>query len=344
MRVILSYMTTPQMNRGRLEPAGVMRMRQVISVELVKKICIAGNSPDGGGGDVYVAGGAAVFCLNGFVNKDCVGDVDVFVCNANIAAFRKGIELVDKTIKAIRLYKIDKRGRAKTSGVVTIMCKKEYFDIGVPIQFVLSPYSIERTIMAFDIDASQCAFRYDDQTNEFHTLKTPMAALAHATRTLRIFRDIDHPAVRFKARIENYMDKGFTLPDGVDSLDNMQLSMDVMGRHMSIPRDYERFLKQKFVSFAEMANGSKRWEKYRRQKNMDTKYEAIFQSAELNRLPWDAIEPIEQAANRNDPEKKHVPLYVYIADRRQLYPVNIPCACIVVTHPVDVVYSKYYSK
>ena len=100
---------------------------------------------------------------------------------------------------------------------------------------------------------------------------------------------------------------------------------------------YDDGLRQTLYRFVQ-SNDFPRWAHYRHYKNTEVDYQAIFQSAALNRLPWDAIEPVEQAANS---KKFNHMLYVYIADRLQdVSKLVIPNACIVVAHPVMMVYSK----
>jgi hypothetical protein len=351
MKVVLDYITVPKFSHGTMCLVDEQRIKQVISTELMRGLCRLGDSPDADDdesptktsisqvnprkkmrGDVWVAGGAAVYILNAHVSRESVGDIDIFVCNGNTAAFLKGIELVNRTIKVKTKFYV-KMIRRKNTGVVTICAKSQdepCSDVGIPIQFILSSKSIEDTIMAFDIDAAQCAVRWDSDLERYITLRTAAACTAHLTRTMRIFRDVVYDVYHFKRRLDKYIRKGFRLPQGVTSISNMQIAY-AGDESMWRPTSKRPFNDRQF----RYPGAGEVWKDLRIEINEDVKYDRLFKSIEVNRLNFEVFEPMPQADNRKEPEKGFRPLYIYIADRLQVASrIHLMNAFMVVTHPL----------
>jgi hypothetical protein len=313
MKLIYGYCTSTPMIRGSLTQMQVKRMADLISLNLFQKICAFGNSPDFAGGDVWMAGGSAVYCLNDFVDKGTVGDVDIFVCNGNRTAYRKCVEIIDTTIRVNKRITLNK-------AVTTIHARHNDTDVGVPIQIILFEGPIESVISAFDIDCTQCAIRYDSELEEYTTRVTTPAKLAHTSKTMRIFRDVYYDPLRFRERICKYIRKGFKMPAGVDSLSKLPvISGAECGRSMSAFKGYNKLYCETFAEFNARKHAdiyldidTAQWKISRVEKMREDDYHLLIDSTKFNRMDWQELIAFEQRPNRMPANVKFIPMFVYV--------------------------------
>jgi hypothetical protein len=313
MKMIYGYCTSTLMIRGKLSQMQARRMGDLISLNLFQKMCAFGNSPDFGGGDVWMAGGSAVYCLNDFVEKGTIGDVDIFVCNGNHAAYRKCVEIADATIRVDKHITLNK-------AVTTIRARHNGIDIGVPIQIILFEGPIEHVISAFDIDCTQCAVRYNPESEQYDTCLTTPAKIAHLSKTMRIFRDVYYDPRRFLNRICKYIRKGFKMPMGVDSFSKLPVISGTETPNTGWSRQrynnlycgtFNEHIAEK-QNFMKAQAAEDQWKISRVDKHMEDDYHLLIDSTKFNRIDWPELVAFEQRPNRMPRTVKFIPMFVYV--------------------------------
>lgn len=182
-----------------LTPDQVRRLGRLVTTELLTVLLEYG----------VIAGGAAVFVLNSYVPFNAVGDVDVFIQDAN--------RLVE-CFHAVRRHWPD-AVFVRQPSTIKLIVKGE-----TPIQLVRSSAGLEEQIRGFDIDAVQCAI-VGGRGESLQACRTEMAKTAHTTRLVKYLLEYSYNPLRLASRLRRIHRKGFSLKRNVETVGQLGVTL-----------------------------------------------------------------------------------------------------------------------
>jgi len=178
---------------------------ELIPLELLEKLLKKGT---------FIAGGSVVYVLVDDVDKDTVGDIDVFIDDESPhSTTQECAELIDDYFATAQKYFRQQSTLKIYSETDTSKC---------PIQLIRGPGNLYNVIDSFDFDYVCCAITLRD--DKFISVCTSYAAEAHKTHTIRYMLDYPYNPLRLFNRLSKAANKGFVLPPIYIKLGDLDIS------------------------------------------------------------------------------------------------------------------------